>query len=131
LSYTSATVHQAELGPEELAVLRARLHDERRFRLEQLDSLSETWPSRGNLSAGQHAKAREEVLTVLAAAAQLVLTDVDAALSRMDTGRYGSCHLCDRHIPLASLRILPHARYCGPCHQLKESVSWRLKNAVS
>ena len=41
----------------------------------------------------------------------------------MDAGQYGCCHLCDRPIPLACLRILPHARYCGPCHQLKEAVS--------
>ena len=52
-----------------------------------------------------------------------VLTDVSAALRRMDAGQYGCCHLCDRPIPLACLRILPHARYCGPCHQLKEAIS--------
>lgn len=131
MSYTFATVRRSELGPEDLDALRACLHDERQFRLEQLDGLGETWPRPDDLPACQHAQAHEEVLTALAAAAQLVLTDVDAALSRMDAGLYGSCHLCDRPIPLASLRILPHARYCGPCHQLKESVSWRLKNAVS
>jgi RNA polymerase-binding transcription factor len=37
----------------------------------------------------------------------------------MDAGQYGTCRLCDRPIPLACLRILPQARYCGPCHQLK------------
>ena len=116
-----ATVNEAELGPEDLVALRADLHAERAFRLEQLDGLAGIWPSLDDLPADQYA--REEVLTVLAAAARVVLTDVSAALRRMDAGQYGCCHLCDRPIPLACLRILPHARYCGPCHQLKEAVS--------
>lgn len=118
MSYTFATVNEAELGPEDLVALRADLHAERAFRLEQLAGI---WPSRDDLPADQHA--RQEVLTALAAAARVVLTDVSAALRRMDAGQYGCCHLCDRPIPLACLRILPHARYCGPCHQLKEAVS--------
>jgi RNA polymerase-binding transcription factor DksA len=67
--------------------------------------------------------AREEVLTTLATAAQAVLAEVDAALRRIETGDYGNCHLCDCPIPVRRLRIVPHTRYCGPCHQLKEGIS--------
>jgi len=123
LSYTFATIDDVELAPEDLVALRADLHDERTFRREQLDGLAEAWPSHGDLPYDQQSMAHEEVLAALAAAARVVLTDVDAALSRMDAGRYGSCNLCDRPIPLPRLRVLPHARYCGPCHQLKEAVS--------
>ena len=41
----------------------------------------------------------------------------------IETGDYGDCHLCDRPIPVRRLRIVPHTRYCGPCHQLKEGIS--------
>ncbi|WP_406047115.1 TraR/DksA family transcriptional regulator [Kribbella sp. NBC_00889] len=117
MSYTFAVLDEVKLDPEDLVALRGALRAERAFRLEQLAHLAGTWPSLDDLPADQ--QAREEVLAALAAAAQMVLTDVDAALSRMDAGEYGSCRLCDRPIPLACLRILPHARYCGPCHQLK------------
>jgi RNA polymerase-binding transcription factor DksA len=123
LTYSFATVGEVELAPEDLASLRADLHDERAFRLEQLDGIAEVWPIDGGRPDNQHAIAREEVLNALAAAARVVLTDVDAALSRMKSGMYGSCHLCDWPIPLPRLRIIPHDRYCGPCHQLKEAAS--------
>lgn len=117
MSYTFAFVTEVALGPEDLVALRADLEAERAFRLEQLDGLVSIWPSPDDVPADHHG--RDEVLTALAAAARVVLTDVDAALSRMDAGQYGTCRLCDRPIPLACLRILPQARYCGPCHQLK------------
>jgi DnaK suppressor protein len=123
LNYPFATVDEVELAPEDLASLRAALHDERAFRLEQLDGIAEIWPIGGGRPDDQHTMARGEVLNALAAAARVVLTDVDAALSRMKSGRYGSCHLCDWPIPLPRLRIVPHARYCGSCHQLKEAIS--------
>jgi DnaK suppressor protein len=123
LSYTYAGIDVAQLDPDDLAALRAALHSERTFRREQLAGLAHAQTSQGHLPYDRHTRAREEVLTTLAGAAQAVLTDVDAALRRIETDKYGSCHLCDRPIPLPRLRILPHARYCGPCHQLKEAVS--------
>lgn len=122
MSYTFATIDDVDLAAEDLVALRTALRDERLFRTEQLEGLAEVWPSRGDTPYDQQ-MAHEEVLATLAAAARAVLADVDTALSRMDTGQYGGCNLCDRPIPLPRLRILPHARYCGPCHQLKEAVS--------
>lgn len=123
LSYTFATIDEDHLADDDVMALRAALYDERTFRREQLDDLAEIWPSHGNLPHDQHTLAHEEVWTTLATAAQAVLAEVDAALSRIDNGHYGSCHLCDRPIPVRRLRILPHARYCGPCHQLREAVT--------
>jgi RNA polymerase-binding transcription factor len=124
LSYTFATITEVELTAEDVIALRTALRDERAFRREQLAGLTQTWPldtTQPHDRHDPHATAREEVLHALAEAAQTVLTDVEAALHRLATGHYGSCHLCDRPIPLPRLRILPHARYCGPCHQLKET----------
>ncbi|MEU4392140.1 TraR/DksA C4-type zinc finger protein [Kribbella sp. NPDC023855] len=123
MSYTFATVDEGRLTPGDVTALRAALQDERKFRREQLDGLAELLPLHRSLSRDQDTLAREEVLTALATAAQAVLVEVDAALRRVETGHYGNCHLCDRPIPVRRLRILPHARYCGPCHQLKEGIS--------
>jgi RNA polymerase-binding transcription factor DksA len=45
----------------------------------------------------------------------MVLSDVEAALERMDQGRYGLCQVCARPIPLERLTVVPQARYCGRC----------------
>jgi len=117
LSYTFATFDDLELPSGDLTALRNALHDERRFRREQLAALA------AGQSNNDRGTARAEVLTALNEAAETVLVDVEAALHRIDTGRYGACQLCDQPIPLPRLRVLPQARYCGPCHQLKESWS--------
>uniref|UniRef100_UPI0035569532 TraR/DksA family transcriptional regulator n=1 Tax=Streptomyces zhihengii TaxID=1818004 RepID=UPI0035569532 len=57
----------------------------------------------------------------LAASARMVLADVEAALARMEEGRYGSCHLCARPIALARLTVVPQARYCGRCQHVREA----------
>jgi RNA polymerase-binding transcription factor DksA len=51
----------------------------------------------------------------------MVLADVEAALERMDRGDYGSCRLCRGPIAHDRLVIVPQARYCGRCQQVKEA----------
>lgn len=123
MSYVFAAIDRVELGPKTIAALRAELHHEKAFRLEQLEGIAELWPILDGPQDDQHGLARAEVLSALAAAARVVLTDVEAALDRMEAGHYGSCHLCDWPLPLQRLRIVPHARYCEPCHQLKEAAA--------
>ncbi|MFC5262810.1 TraR/DksA family transcriptional regulator [Kribbella qitaiheensis] len=118
-----AAIGEVQIGPKTLAALRAQLHDERTFRLEQLEGISELWPLAVGRRGDQHTMARDQVLDALAAAARMVLADVEAALSRMEAGHYGSCHLCDWPIPVLRLTIMPHARYCEPCHQLTEAAA--------
>ncbi|WP_371800293.1 TraR/DksA family transcriptional regulator [Streptomyces sp. NBC_01707] len=50
----------------------------------------------------------------------MVLADVEAALQRIDQGRYGRCQLCTRPIVLDRLRIVPQARHCTRCQQVRE-----------
>ncbi|EFE65570.1 conserved hypothetical protein [Streptomyces viridosporus ATCC 14672] len=49
------------------------------------------------------------------------LADVEAALTRMDTGTYGICHLCRRPVQRDRLLIVPQARYCARCQQVREA----------
>lgn len=111
----------AGLRPEDLAGLRESLHEQRLFREEQLRQIAAPSQTRAERIRGRQAASQIEVHVKLAASARMVLSDVEAALQRMDQGRYGRCHLCAQPIALARLKIVPQARYCGRCHQLREA----------
>jgi RNA polymerase-binding transcription factor DksA len=84
-----------------------RLHDERRFRVEQLADLDGETPS-----SDRH----ERVNKVLRMAAATTLREIDAALARIDEGRYGLCVSCSEPLEDSRLDVLPMAALCAPCH---------------
>ena len=43
------------------------------------------------------------------------LTEVDAALERIDKGTFGHCKECGRHISHKRLQAIPFARRCIEC----------------
>lgn len=45
---------------------------------------------------------------------------IDAALERLHSGRYGICAGCGEAIPIARLRALPFATQCVPCQAKRE-----------
>ena len=112
----------AALSAEDLAALRETLHEQRLFRQEQLRQLAGPVTSRTEDRLQQRAASQIEVHIKLAAAARMVLADVEAALKRMDDGSYGTCHLCRRPVDRERLMIVPQARYCGRCQQVKEAI---------
>nr|WP_202559062.1 TraR/DksA C4-type zinc finger protein [Streptomyces sp. SID5789] len=107
------------MSPEDLAALLDNLHEQRLFREEQVRQLAA--PPRTDESDPRASAARTEVRTELAASARMVLADVEAALRRLAEGRYGHCHLCRRPIDRAHLMIVPQARYCARCRQVREA----------
>ncbi|MGW0083274.1 TraR/DksA family transcriptional regulator [Streptomyces sp. NPDC003393] len=111
----------AHLTPEDLAALREQLHEQRLFRQEQLREITAAAPSRVDALRRRQAAAQVEVSVKLAASARMVLTDVEAALARMDDGSYGRCHLCRRPIARERLEIVPQARHCARCQQVREA----------
>jgi RNA polymerase-binding transcription factor DksA len=44
-----------------------------------------------------------------------VLEEIDAALERVRTGKFGRCEECATAIPKTRLQALPYARYCVTC----------------
>ena len=66
------------------------LHDERRFRLEQLAVLDSQHPS-----SDRHRTVNKS----LRMAAMTTLSEIDAALARMDDGSYGLCVSCSQPLP--------------------------------
>ncbi|MFJ8470201.1 TraR/DksA family transcriptional regulator [Streptomyces swartbergensis] len=113
----------AGLSTAELSALREDLNEQRAFRLDQLAQLWQGAPARAQRDRERAAVAQLEVHIKLCASARMVLADVEAALERMDQGTYGICRQCRHPIELARLRIVPQARYCGRCHQVREARS--------
>jgi DnaK suppressor protein len=50
-----------------------------------------------------------------AVAERLALAEVEAALARLATGRFGWCEQCGAAIATARLAEIPQARYCPAC----------------
>ncbi|GAA3367187.1 hypothetical protein GCM10017744_078350 [Streptomyces antimycoticus] len=109
----------AHLSPEDLAALRENLHEQRLFRREQLRQIAAA-PRVEDLLRRRSA-AQAEVHVKVAASARMVLADVEAALRRIAEGRYGACHLCRRPVERDRLMIVPQARYCARCQQVREA----------
>ena len=59
--------------------------------------------------------ARQEVDDALREAARLVLGEIDAALRRIESGRYGRCRRCGDVIALERLTALPMGTWCASC----------------
>lgn len=112
----------------QLPDLRAMLEEQRRFRLEQLSQLNDQYQQSQVELAGRHIdsldtsadNARVEVSAAVEAAAHLALDDIEAALARMDAGRYGYCAQCDRPIPVERLFAIPQAPLCMHCQRRAE-----------
>lgn len=109
------------LTPEDLAVLRENLEEQRLFRQEQLQQLSAAEVSRADAVLQGRAPSQVEVSVKLAASARRVLADVEDALARMDEGSYGYCLQCRRPVEREQLLIVPQARHCRPCRQDREA----------
>ncbi|MFB7757321.1 TraR/DksA family transcriptional regulator [Streptomyces sp. NPDC056121] len=109
------------LSIDDLAVLRANLEEQRLFRQEQLQQIAGAATVRTVAAPERQAASQLAVRDKLAASALMVLADVEAALTRMDQGRYGACHLCRGPIARERLMIVPQARYCARCQQVKEA----------
>lgn len=59
--------------------------------------------------------AQEEVLETLRRGARIALSGIEAALARIDRGKYGACVQCDAPIPVERLEILPAVDLCMTC----------------
>lgn len=114
-------VRTSTLSVEDLAALRANLREQRLFRQEQLQQLSSAAPTRADAFLDRRAAAQIEVRVKLAASARMVLADVEAALTRLDQGCYGNCDLCRKPITRERLMIVPQARHCTRCQQVREA----------
>jgi DnaK suppressor protein len=96
-----------------LPEFRKALAQQRQIRLDQLDDLAEAAAN----SPSEVDDARDPVNEILETGAAAALAEVEHALDRMRTGRYGICESCTTHIPYERLEILPMSRYCVRCQR--------------
>ena len=48
--------------------------------------------------------------------------EIELALAKIDSDRYGVCELCGKSIPIKRLKVLPATRLCRNCAQKYENV---------
>jgi DnaK suppressor protein len=88
-----------------LRTLRANLEEQREFHLRQLAELTGHRPF----------LVYEPTDDLLAEAARRTLGDIEVALNRMRTNRYGICLYCGGEIPIERLRAIPQIDACPSC----------------
>ena len=88
------------------------------------DQLIEPAAATGNTfiagAEGASADADDEREVALLGHAQQELDAVNAALLRLDSGRFGVCERCGVAIGLPRLQALPDARFCLECQRAAE-----------
>lgn len=53
-----------------------------------------------------------------------LVAQIEAAIQRIDEGRYGACEWCGKAIDIRRLEVVPYARYCLKCQEKQD----RLQN---
>lgn len=105
----------AHLEPGELPRWRALLESHWRARLERVTELSLAYHDAEEARAPGARGPEGRPLLRQAVAERRVLAEIEAALSRLGSGRFGWCERCGGVVPAARLAAVPQARYCGPC----------------
>lgn len=101
---------------DHLPALRAKLEQQRQFRVEQLTELKAMVGDTAT-PADATSLARREVTIKVAAAARQALAAIDVALALMTHGGYGRCRRCHADIPLRLLQVIPASRLCLDCRR--------------
>ena len=110
----------AGLFGRQLPAIRADLDKQRRFRSERLEELAVDAVDAAEAMATADQN-RFEVTRVLTLAAEAALSEIDAALQRLEEGSFGICERCAEPIRWERLEVLPMSRLCTPCQYLAES----------
>src|SRR5262245_31520656 len=100
-----------------LPLLRARLEEQREFRVEQLVDLAVDELAAEEAAGDTADRTRDQMPVLLAAAARLALADIESALERMATGRYGMCLYCGLPIEIARLYTVQQTALCASCQR--------------
>ncbi|WP_458701074.1 RNA polymerase-binding protein DksA [Sulfurospirillum sp. 1307] len=51
---------------------------------------------------------------------QKELSEIDFTLSKIKSGGYGICEMCEEEIGFQRLKVKPHAKYCIVCREIIE-----------
>lgn len=91
-------------------------------RLELRDRLQELWREQvetlSTAAVRAHTASSEsasEAVALQLSVARMNLTELEAAMHRMDARRFGLCEVCAGAISIEELLVRPHARRCASC----------------
>jgi len=59
-----------------------------------------------------------------------ILTDIAAALRRMESGTFGTCEVCGKEVPKQRLQATPYTPYCIDCARAMEQDGMRDRRAA-
>ncbi len=65
-------------------------------------------------------QSRKNLLTYLANFHRTEIDQVDSALSRLATGKYGHCLACNDRVEPDWLDSFPEAEFCSTCYRIRE-----------
>ena len=111
---TADVMFAPHLAPESQPRWRARLEGQWCARLERLTELSLRYHEAAE-AGGAAGPAASRPLLRQAVVERRALAEIEAALSRLASGRFGRCERCGDPVAPARLRRAPQVRYCGSC----------------
>jgi RNA polymerase-binding protein DksA len=108
----------------DLQAIQQALDEERRMLLERIHAEEEKLRSSAGVNSDQFDLAQEyaarERRSVRLAQAREQLEHIEAALHRLEAGRYGQCTQCGEAIASERLKVLPYAALCVRCQERLE-----------
>jgi len=104
-----AAHHQVAIEASRLPLVRARLEQERCFRIDQVAQLA------GDLAEEGLDQARLQVTREIRSAALYILTEIEEAIARLEDGSYGTCQLCGKTVESKRLEVVPSTKLCLAC----------------
>jgi RNA polymerase-binding transcription factor DksA len=112
----------------DLKKIKSLLESEKKRLLDELEQLyAEGRPSEERRDGSPFGKREEEATESLELEKRLAmekrikdqLGDIDIAIKKCDSGKYGLCETCGKPIESARLEVLPAARQCMNCKALQ------------
>ncbi len=79
------------------------------------DGANQDMADEDGFGEGDTLNVERDRLLVVASEAKERVAEIDAALSRVDAGTYGTCEACGKPIPGARLEVVPEATLCVNC----------------
>lgn len=117
--------------PTEFAALDDRIHMDRLVnrrdrimaRIRTLNSQLKQLEHNAFAYAEDSQNQRRNLLTYLSSFHHTEVDQVDSALNRLATGKYGLCLACKGQIEVAWLESFPEAEFCSSCYRMRERVA--------
>ncbi len=120
-----AKINDGKLKTNELNYFRKILKDRKRQILKNISGVNDELDQLGSCELndeGDHVSVidNSRVDDIIVRLQQQELDQINTALSKIESGEYGTCELCGVDIGSERLKVKPHAVYCIDCREIVE-----------